>query len=214
MTRVRSLGHATHSLTEQADARVFGRAQLGAIWFRRKQQFPFSMNAARDPVSPNAGSNVTDISVNKPDRPCDICRKRKSKCVVKPGSAKCILCDFHQQACTFEENPTPRNKRKAGQPQAESPQVSKRRYDSLSSTETMTHINRSLSERPRHIDQLAAGKSIVQDYAELQGHSLLKTTLGYALTQPNISSLLTIVGFRTIVMLYILAHVQYTTQRF
>lgn len=38
--------------------------------------------------------------------------------------------------------------------------------------------NRSLSERPRPIDQLAAGKPSVHDYADLQGESLLKTTLG------------------------------------
>lgn len=37
---------------------------------------------------------------------------------------------------------------------------------------------RSLSERPRHINQLATSKPSVRDYADLQGESLLKTTLG------------------------------------
>lgn len=140
------------------------------------------MNPSFDPVSPNASSNVTDVSVTKPDRPCDTCRKRKSKCVIKPGSAKCILCDFHHQPCTFDENPAPRVKRKSGPTNSEPPQNSKRRYvTSPSRASSLTCVHRSLSERPRQVDQLAAGKPTVQDYAELQGHSLLKTTLGYVL---------------------------------
>lgn len=43
-------------------------------------------------------------------------------------------------------------------------------------------MRRSLSDRPRQTDKLAIGRPSVQDYADLQGHSLLKTTLGYVVT--------------------------------
>ncbi|USW54345.1 hypothetical protein Slin15195_G076640 [Septoria linicola] len=47
----------------------------------------------------------------KRERPCDGCRRRKSKCVLQEGR-KCVLCEFHKQECTFVENAQPR-KRKA-----------------------------------------------------------------------------------------------------
>lgn len=118
------------------------------------------MNHGNDPASPNTSSNADTSAVNRPERPCDTCRKRKSRCVIKPGSATCILCEFHNQACTFSEQPIPRGKRKSAIPDPS--HGSKRR---------------SISERTR-VDQLAAGRTPVHDYAELEGESLLKTTLG------------------------------------
>ena len=44
-------------------------------------------------------------------RPCDACRRRKSRCVVNEGAAKCVLCDFHSQDCTFLENLPPRKRK-------------------------------------------------------------------------------------------------------
>jgi hypothetical protein len=49
------------------------------------------------------------------DRPCDACRRRKSRCQVKEGSSLCVLCEFHRQDCTFLQDPQPR-KRKATLP--------------------------------------------------------------------------------------------------
>lgn len=118
------------------------------------------MNAQTEVTSPNTSSNVDASSVTRPERPCDVCRRRKSKCVVKPGSTTCILCEFHKQACTFDEQPAPRSKRKAVVPEL-----------------SRDPKRRSLSERPR-LDQVATGKPSVHDYADLEGYSLLKTTLG------------------------------------
>lgn len=118
------------------------------------------MNAPGEPTSPNPSSSAETSSVTKPDRPCDVCRRRKSKCVVKPGSTTCILCEFHNQVCTFDEQPVPRGKRKAVVP--EPIRDSKRR---------------SLSERSRN-DQVTSERLPIRDYADLQGDSLLKTTLG------------------------------------
>ena len=44
------------------------------------------------------------------ERPCDGCRKRKSKCVLQE-SRRCVLCEFHKQECTFVENAQPRKRK-------------------------------------------------------------------------------------------------------
>lgn len=118
------------------------------------------MSASAEPVSPNTSSNADAISAAKPDRPCDTCRRRRSKCVIKPGATICILCEFHNQICSFDEQPVPRTKRKSAVPEAS--RESKRR---------------SLSERPRP-EQVAVDRPLIYDYANLKGESLLKTTLG------------------------------------
>lgn len=46
-------------------------------------------------------------------RPCDACRRRKSRCVLKEGAVKCVLCEFHGQECTFMEKIPPRKRRRA-----------------------------------------------------------------------------------------------------
>lgn len=48
----------------------------------------------------------------KKDRPCDSCRRRKSRCVIDANESACVLCKFHKQDCTFLANPVAR-KRKA-----------------------------------------------------------------------------------------------------
>lgn len=44
------------------------------------------------------------------ERPCDGCRRRKSKCVLQEGR-RCVLCEFHKQDCTFVENAQPRKRK-------------------------------------------------------------------------------------------------------
>ncbi|KAI7700410.1 hypothetical protein KC322_g8339, partial [Hortaea werneckii] len=44
------------------------------------------------------------------ERPCDGCRRRKSKCVLQE-SRKCVLCEFHKQDCTFVEKAQPRKRK-------------------------------------------------------------------------------------------------------
>ncbi|KAK3346945.1 fungal-specific transcription factor domain-containing protein [Lasiosphaeria hispida] len=45
------------------------------------------------------------------DRPCDICRKRKSRCAKEPDQERCVLCTFHDRECTYLDAPQPRRKR-------------------------------------------------------------------------------------------------------
>lgn len=49
------------------------------------------------------------------ERPCDACRKRKSKCVTNEGQKNvCAACGVHGQECTYIEDPQPRKRRLEG----------------------------------------------------------------------------------------------------
>lgn len=49
------------------------------------------------------------------ERPCDACRKRKSKCVTLEGQKNvCAACNVHGQECTYIEDPQPRKRRLEG----------------------------------------------------------------------------------------------------
>jgi len=47
---------------------------------------------------------------SRKERPCDGCRRRKSKCVLQE-SQRCVLCEFHKQECTFVEKAQPRKRK-------------------------------------------------------------------------------------------------------
>lgn len=61
------------------------------------------------------GNNNASVGRRPPraDRPCDTCRKRKSRCVKEPSQDKCVLCTFHRRECTYLDEPQRRKKRKA-----------------------------------------------------------------------------------------------------
>ena len=58
-----------------------------------------------DGTSPSVEQNLPK------SRPCDACRKRKSRCVVNEGASKCVLCEFHNQRCTYLEVPQSRKRK-------------------------------------------------------------------------------------------------------
>lgn len=77
-----------------------------------RQLMPTPSTDARDndtrppPPPPSLSSPV------KPARPCDACRRRKSRCVIPNLAAtSCLLCAHHNQPCTFVEDPIPRKKK-------------------------------------------------------------------------------------------------------
>nr|POF19928.1 transcriptional activator protein dal81 [Quercus suber] len=53
---------------------------------------------------------TTPAARSRKERPCDGCRKRKSKCVLQE-SRRCVLCEFHKQDCTFVEKAQPRKRK-------------------------------------------------------------------------------------------------------
>jgi len=73
-------------------------------------------------TSAESGSNTR----SRKDRPCDACRRRKSRCVVHEGQQACVLCQFHSQDCTFVQSPQPRKRKLNTEGKEES--SAKRRY--------------------------------------------------------------------------------------
>lgn len=47
-------------------------------------------------------------------RPCDLCRLRKSRCVIPTGSSCCTLCRTRQTPCTFDRKPPSRPSQNRG----------------------------------------------------------------------------------------------------
>lgn len=44
-------------------------------------------------------------------RPCDACRRRKTRCVVPPGAQRCTVCHSRRADCTFDQKPPSRPSR-------------------------------------------------------------------------------------------------------
>ena len=63
--------------------------------------------APKDMSTPAKGQRIPR---GKRERPCDACRKRKSKCVVTEGKKTCAACGAHGQECTYVEDPQPRKR--------------------------------------------------------------------------------------------------------
>jgi hypothetical protein len=62
---------------------------------------------------PTSSSAVASVR-NRRERPCDACRRRKSRCVIHEGAVLCVLCEFHKQECTFVQDPQPRKRKVTG----------------------------------------------------------------------------------------------------
>jgi hypothetical protein len=75
--------------------------------------------------SSTSGESGVNMRTRK-DRPCDACRRRKSRCVINEGQTSCVLCQFHTQDCTFVQSPQPRKRKLNTEGKEES--VAKRRY--------------------------------------------------------------------------------------
>ncbi|KAK5031581.1 Fungal specific transcription factor [Exophiala sideris] len=125
-----------------------------------------TLSTMSSPASARVGDNGSATnSVIRPDRPCDACRRRKSRCVINPDSSACVMCQFHSQPCTFIEEAAPRRRKQTN--------------PGDNSAGSMARPRRSDSDgnAPRR-PSAGAGPVIVDDYANLSGESLLKKTLG------------------------------------
>lgn len=62
---------------------------------------------------PTSASGLSNVRARR-ERPCDACRRRKSRCVINEGAVLCVLCEFHKQECTFVQDPQPRKRKVTG----------------------------------------------------------------------------------------------------
>ena len=96
----------------------------------KKPTNDFNNLSARDRLSASMSSTTSAESGtntrSRKDRPCDACRRRKSRCVIHEGQTSCVLCQFHTQDCTFVQSPQPRKRKLNTEGKEES--SSKRRY--------------------------------------------------------------------------------------
>ncbi|KAK3720897.1 Fungal specific transcription factor [Vermiconidia calcicola] len=81
------------------------------------------------------------------ERPCDGCRRRKSKCVLQEAR-RCVLCEFHKQDCTFVENAQPRKRKLDDGSKSDTP--------SKKSPTTTTSSTASSSPRQQYTTPLAS----------------------------------------------------------
>ncbi|MCJ1291380.1 Fungal specific transcription factor [Xylographa carneopallida] len=79
---------------------------------------PASTAAAGETTDPSStpkqklsSNSKGNSSRGRRERPCDACRKRKSKCVITEGQKSCAACAVHAQECTYVEDPQPRKRR-------------------------------------------------------------------------------------------------------
>ena len=122
------------------------------------------------PTDHYAPMNETSTGIKtRSRRPCDSCRRRKSRCEIIDGATPCVLCKFHRQECTFIEEPQPR-KRKATSLGDDVVLSDKERKPP---SEKSQPLATSPTDRPSTSRQRQ-----VRDYANLPGPSLLKRTLG------------------------------------
>lgn len=101
----------------------------------RTMQKPLQPIKANDiSVSSHLVSGTMPSATYKPDRPCDACRRRKSRCVIDPaqsapGHPCCTMCAYQKQPCTFKEGTIPRKRKNPPTiTQSEDVDRAKRRY--------------------------------------------------------------------------------------
>ena len=94
------------------------------------------------------GGRVASAPRGRRERPCDACRKRKSKCVVTEGQKRCAACAVHSQECTYVEEPQPRKRRMDSD--GKESELSKRRYVHLS---TMSYLRQDVDQPSKTIDR-------------------------------------------------------------
>jgi hypothetical protein len=100
---------------------------------------PDGRDSIRNILSGSTGSTASTESGSntrtRRDRPCDACRRRKSRCVIHEGQNSCVLCQFHNQECTFVQSPQPRKRKLNAEGKEES--LAKRRY---AEHNTLAHV--------------------------------------------------------------------------
>lgn len=104
------------------------------------------------------------------DRPCDACRRRKSKCVIHEAQTACVLCKFHKQDCTFVQSPQPRKRKLVVETKEES--AAKGR------SPDRTTEDQSKRRQPESSNSSICAGSLIEDMANIGGPAMLKRTLG------------------------------------
>ena len=82
---------------------------LGLLFWPEAGTFclPWSVSVSLSPYTPQSFR----MTGSKRTRPCDTCRRRKTRCHTDERETTCVLCKFHGQQCTYDQ--TPRHRKRA-----------------------------------------------------------------------------------------------------
>lgn len=69
---------------------------------------PAKLPGSMEILTPNDYRTGRRKRPRRRDRPCDACRKRKTRCVMKAGEETCVHCQLRRSTCTFEHDPPDR----------------------------------------------------------------------------------------------------------
>jgi hypothetical protein len=93
---------------------------------------PISM--ATNPATGGHNNGSAPVKIAAPangwtrkDRPCDACRRRKSRCIIPEDTETCLMCQSRAEECTFVQSPQRRKRRKV-ETGENSPEANKPRY--------------------------------------------------------------------------------------
>ncbi|KAK4565468.1 Fungal specific transcription factor [Recurvomyces mirabilis] len=106
---------------------------------------PFMDNKEKRPALKQL-QQTAPAARSRKERPCDGCRRRKSKCVLQ-DSGRCVLCEFHKQDCTFVEKAQPR-KRKLDEGALNDESTSRRSESTTQVANTASIVQRSQAQTP------------------------------------------------------------------
>jgi hypothetical protein len=91
---------------------------------------------ATNPVNGGQNNAPPAVKISAPtngwtrkDRPCDACRRRKSRCIIPQDAETCIICQSRSEECTFVQTPQRRKRRKLddeASPDASNPRYARR----------------------------------------------------------------------------------------
>jgi hypothetical protein len=104
----------------------------GALSRLLTDSLSMSMPTDSVPGGQNNGSTGVKNAVpangwTRKDRPCDACRRRKSRCIIPEGTENCMMCHSRSEECTFIQSPQRRKRRKV-ETGENSPEANKPRY--------------------------------------------------------------------------------------
>ncbi|RDW71798.1 hypothetical protein BP5796_07832 [Coleophoma crateriformis] len=144
-------------------------ARSAPIAIASRKSRPEQLSSANGSMSSSNSneSSLTNTRTRK-DRPCDACRRRKSRCVINEGQPSCVLCQFHSQDCTFVQSPQPRKRKLNTEGKEES--VAKRRSPGAE--------ERRRRPTDSSISSNGVTGSLIEEMANIGGPTLLKRTLG------------------------------------
>ncbi|KAJ7655051.1 hypothetical protein DFH06DRAFT_488965 [Mycena polygramma] len=81
-------------------------------------RFTVALSMSRNPSQPPSDSGSPQVQLSRPfrsrkNRPCDGCRRAKSRCAIPQSGPPCVECQQMNKQCTFDELPPERKKPKA-----------------------------------------------------------------------------------------------------